>query len=169
MTEQRVDYLIGGLRISLSATNTSPGPRTHILSFTDALRVREYSVTVLQASSMPLMGRFSKMDPMTVARASSAKLVAGDLVRLASMFWTGSVTFLRTAGRPRPAFIYERASVMQSLSSFHAWKLFVPRVVEVNGILSRETAGDRRGGRARAHRQRLRARARSRVGNRHRK
>lgn len=144
MRDLRVDYLVGGLRISLSSVNTSPGPRTHILSFTSALRTLGWSVRLIVASSMPFMARFSRMSPRAVAASSPTRLVIGDLVRLASAVWTGLITFGRTVGRPRPSLIYERAAVMQSLSSFHAAKALAPRVVEVNGILSRETAHDRR-------------------------
>jgi len=139
----KIDYLVSGLRITLDAVNTSPGPRTHILNFTTALADAGHSTRLIVASQMPFMGRFSRIPTAAFARSSDAKLLVADGIRLLCALWTGAHTFMRTIGRPAPGLIYERSAVMQSLSSFHAAKARSFRVVEVNGILSRETAGDR--------------------------
>lgn len=114
-----------------------------MINFTRALQEAGHEVHLIVASEMPLMGRFARMSKTTITQLPAILIVLGDLVRLGCMLWTGAVTFARTIGRPSPEFVYERAAVMQSLTSFHAAKRRSFRVVEANGILSRETGSDR--------------------------
>ncbi|GAA4062220.1 glycosyltransferase [Agromyces indicus] len=139
-----VDYLIGGLRISLGADSTTPGPRTHILGFTEGLQRLGYEVRLQMTSGMPGLRRFSTLREGTGIRSSFARLVLSDLARLAAMIWAGLQVSVDSRRSAKPALIYERAAVMQSLSSFHRWRRHVPVVVESNGLMARETAHDRK-------------------------
>lgn len=140
----RVDYLVGGFRISLGPDSNTPGPRTHIVNFVEGLRKNEVSTQLFLASNFPLMGRFAKIKQSDYSSASPSRLVIADLVRVMSALWCGINVFARTAKVPAPAMIYERVAVLQSLTSFHAKKRRAARVVEANGVLSRETAQDRK-------------------------
>ena len=142
-SRQRVDYLVGGIRISLGSDSNTPGPRTHVTEFCNALVRENYAVDMYLASTMPLMGRFSRIRQVDYSKASFNRVVAADCVRLATSIWCGATTLVKSARMNEPAFIYERVAVMQSLSSFHRHKRDVTRVVESNGIMSRETAVDR--------------------------
>jgi glycosyltransferase involved in cell wall biosynthesis len=139
-----VDYLVGGFRISVGPNSNTPGPRTHIVSFVRALRENGHAVRLLLASDLPLMGRFSTVRQSDYAAASPMKVRVADVVRMGAAVWTGANVFWRLRERPAPDLIYERVAVLQSLTSFHPAKRRAIRVVEANGILSRETAHDRK-------------------------
>jgi glycosyltransferase involved in cell wall biosynthesis len=139
-----VDYLVGGFRISVGPDSNTPGPRTHIVSFVEALRENGHSVRLLLASDLPLMGRFSRVRQSDYAAASPLKVRIADVVRMGAAVWTGANVFWRLREKPAPDLIYERVAVLQSLTSFHPAKRRAMRVVEANGILSRETAHDRK-------------------------
>ncbi|MFS0733993.1 glycosyltransferase [Microbacterium sp. 1P10UB] len=140
----RADYLVGGFRISIGSDSNTPGPRTHIVNFVEALETAGIDVTLTLASSLPFLGRFARVRQSDYGGVSAAKVRVADAVRVTAGLWSGCCTFVRTARSPRPHFIYERAAVLQSLTSFHRWKRSTIRVVEANGILSRETAHDRK-------------------------
>jgi glycosyltransferase involved in cell wall biosynthesis len=139
-----VDYLVGGFRISVGPDSNTPGPRTHIVSFIEALRENGHRVRLLLASDLPYMGRFSRVRQSDYAAASPLKVRIADVVRMGAAVWTGANVFWRLRGEPAPDLIYERVAVLQSLTSFHPAKRRAIRVVEANGILSRETAHDRK-------------------------
>jgi len=139
-----VDYLVGGFRISVGPESNTPGPRTHIVSFVEALRQNGHSVRLLLASGLPYMGRFARVRQSDYAAATPFKVRIADVVRMGAAVWTGANVFWRLRKRPAPDLIYERVAVLQSLSSFHPAKRRAIRVVEANGILSRETAHDRK-------------------------
>lgn len=141
----QISYLIGGLRISLGSDTHTPGPRTHINGIVGAWRESGHGVCVNVASSYPMLSRFTKMPESSYARASRFKLLLADVTRLGIAVWSGINTFWRTSREPAPEVIYERSSAFQSLTSFHRYKRRAVRVVEVNGILSREAAHDRNG------------------------
>lgn len=141
-TRRAVDYLVGGLRISLEKTSTTPGPTSHITHFSDALSRLGLDVKIYVASSFPGLGRFARMREGSTRDAGKPRLFLSDLVRLAASFWSGCNVFTRSLGR-QPDIIYERAAVMQSLTSFHPQKSKAVRIVECNGIMSLETAKDR--------------------------
>lgn len=139
-----IHYLVGGFRISLSDDSNTPGPRTHIVNFVRGLTQLGRRTELLIASSFPLMGRFTRIKQSDYAGAGGSKVWVADAVRGAAALWCGANVFARTVGKPAPELIYERVAVLQSLSSFHARKRSAVRVVEANGILSRETAQDRK-------------------------
>ena len=136
-------YLVGGFRVTIGPDSNTPGPRTHIVGFTEALESLGIQVRLSLVSSMPLMGRFTRISQNDYKNASGAKIWVADLVRVLAALWCGVYLFARTLRSPAPDVIYERSAVLQSLSSFHAKRRNAVRVVEVNGILSRETARDR--------------------------
>ncbi|RFA22530.1 glycosyltransferase [Subtercola boreus] len=138
-----IDYLVGGFRISVGPTSNTPGPRTHIVNFVKALESRRFAVRTVLASDMPFMARFSTIRQSDYTAASDAKVRLADAVRVGAAVWTGLNVFLETIRSPAPFMIYERIAVLQSMTSFHARKGRAIRVVEANGVLSRETAHDR--------------------------
>ena len=139
----RVDYLVGGPRISLGATSNTPGARTHITSFVEALRLRGAEVRLYLASSAPGMRRFTHIAQSDYAGATGRRVWLADFVRIAILLWTGLVLWARTLCRPRPDVIYERLAILQYQTFFHARRRKAFRIVEANGILHRETAQDR--------------------------
>lgn len=144
-SRDRISYLVGGLRISLAALSNTPGPRTHVLGVVNAWREHDYEVDLDVVSEYPLLGRFARLRTSDFSSARTGKLLLADLVRCGAAVWSGAITFVRSMRRPRPDFIYERAAVLQSLTSFHRYKSRAVRVIEANGILSREAARDRNG------------------------
>lgn len=140
-----ISYLVGGLRISLDRNTHTPGPRTHINGIVDAWKALGHKVSVNVVSTYPLLARFSQLPESAYAKASRAKLFAADVVRLGIALWSGMVTYVRSWREPIPEIIYERSAAFQSLTSFHRYKRRATRIVEVNGILSREAAHDRNG------------------------
>lgn len=140
---RRVDYLVGGFRISLDSSTDTPGPRTHIVNFLRGLDQNGVQSKLFLASSFPFMGRFASIKQTDYVDVSNARVWFADVVRIVAALWCGLNVFVRSAASPRPTMIYERLAVLQSLSSFHVWKGRAFRVVEANGILSRETAQDR--------------------------
>ncbi|MGF7120189.1 glycosyltransferase [Rhodococcus sp. BE178] len=139
-----IHYLVGGFRISLGDQSNTPGPRTHILNFVRGLSQIGRRTELLTASSFPMMGRFTQIRQSDYAGADGSKIWIADVVRGAAAVWCGVNVFVRTARQPAPQLIYERVAVLQTLTSFHARKGSAVRVVEANGILSRETAQDRK-------------------------
>lgn len=138
-----VDYLVGGFRISLGASSNTPGPRSHIEGFTTALKSLGYPIRISLASDFPGMSRFAGIREGSYKGSSSAKVWIADFVRVGASLWSGVNVFKETLTRTKPDVIYERLAVFQSLTSFHAHKKQAFRVIEANGILSRETAKDR--------------------------
>ncbi|MGA4689317.1 glycosyltransferase [Rhodococcus sp. AB351] len=140
----QVDYLVGGFRIALGPDSNTPGPRTHIVNFIEGLHRNKLQTRLFLASSFPFMGRFSRIRQSDYSSAGSSKVIVADIVRILAALWCGMNVFAKTVTSPAPVLIYERAAVLQSLTSFHAKKHRAFRVVEANGILSRETAQDRK-------------------------
>lgn len=141
----RLDYLVGGFRISVSPQSTTPGPRTHILGMIAALQREGVDVVLRVASDFPGMSRFARVRESDYVGASTAKVVVADIVRIVAAIWCGLNVLVRSFGRSNDVeVLYERLSVFQSLSSFHVAKRRAVRVVEANGILTRETAVDRK-------------------------
>ncbi len=138
------DYLVGGFRISLGPESNTPGPRTHIVSMISAFERNGVRIEQILASDFPFMARFRRVRQSDYRRASPPKIYIADVVRIAAGFWSGACTCFVTLRGSRPDFIYERVAVLQSLTSFHRWKRRAVRIVEANGILSRETAHDRK-------------------------
>lgn len=138
-----IDYLVGGFRISIGESSNTPGPRSHIEGFNSALSTLGYPTNLYLASNFPGMSRFSRIREGSYKGSGSLKVWAADLVRLGASLWSGANVFVNTKSRRAPGIIYERIAVFQSLTSFHAKKRRAFRVVEANGILSRETAKDR--------------------------
>lgn len=139
-----IDYLVGGLRISLGPDSTTPGPRNHITNFTQAAELRGHRVHKFVTSDVPGLTRFAKIREGSAGRRNPAVVLAGDLIRVLAMLWAGGAVMATSLRRPSPHVIYERLSVMQSLSSFHPRKRRAFRIVESNGIMSRETSQDRK-------------------------
>lgn len=141
---QSVDYLVGGFRISIGPESTTPGPRTHIVAFVDALRQAGIQVRTILASDLPFLSRFARVQQSDYVGAAGWKIHAADAIRVGAAIWSGVCVFAMSATAPAPSVIYERLAVLQSLSSFHRFKRRATRVVEANGILSRETSQDRK-------------------------
>ncbi|WP_165067514.1 glycosyltransferase [Marisediminicola senii] len=142
---EQVEYLVGGFRISVQDDSTTPGPRTHIVGFVGGLRAKNTNVNVLVASTFPGMGRFARIRQTDYGSSSRPRILAADIIRIMAAGWSGANVLVRTwTDRRSTDIIYERVAVFQSLSSFHAAKSRAFRVVEANGILSRETARDRK-------------------------
>lgn len=140
--EWRWDYLVGAPRISLESGTTTPAPRAHVLGMTGALRSLGDKVDLYLASQTPGLRRVSRAGEGSTQSLSRTRLILLDVVRLVMALWSGIYLFLRTL-TSRPHVIYERVSVLQSFASFHARKRTAVRVVEANGIMTHETAGER--------------------------
>ncbi len=138
-----LDYLVGGLRISLDPEHGSPGPRTHITGFIDGLRTQGLTVRLFLASEVPLLSRVARGPNAAPPQRGPLRLLVSDLLRIGAAAWCGLHLFARTLHAPVPEVIYERIAVMQSLTSFHTHKRRAIRVVEANGVMHRETAHDR--------------------------
>lgn len=138
-----VDYLVGGFRISIGASSNTPGPRSHIEGFTTALKSLGHSTRINLASDFPGMSRFAGIREGSYKGSSSAKVWIADLVRFGASLWSGVNIYKESLINEKPDVIYERLAVFQSLTSFHVHKNRAFRVIEANGILSRETAKDR--------------------------
>lgn len=144
-SRDRLCYMVGGLRISVGPLSTTPGPRTHIMGFTDALRRIGIPYGLLVASDFPGLGRFARIPQGTATAAPRAKVLVGDLVRVMAALWSGVQVAVREWPKRREtAILYERMAVFQSLSSFHPAKRHAFRVVESQSLLATETARDRR-------------------------
>lgn len=139
----RVSYLVGGLRISLGDKSTTPGPRNHILNFVEGLRRQGCHVDLFVVSETKLLSRFSTIPEGGAGKKPKWKTILSDGVRIAAMLISGLTLSLQSTRQDSPDIIYERLAVMQSLSSFHRHKGSALRIVESNGIMSRETAKDR--------------------------
>jgi glycosyltransferase involved in cell wall biosynthesis len=136
-----VDYLIGGLRISLAPNSSTPGPRNHITNFVGGLRNNQCAVELTLSSDMPLLTRFASIREGAAGRRSRVAVLASDCVRIAAAAWSGIQVWQHSTSRVD--IVYERAAVMQSLTSWHRGKRRAIRVVESNGLMSIETAADR--------------------------
>lgn len=139
-----VDYLVSGFRISVGPRSTTPGPRTHILGLTEALRLMDHEVRLTLVSDVPGLGRFAEITESSYTNTSSAKIWLADGVRIGASLWAGIYLFGTGALTKKPHIIIERGGVLQSLASFHPYKRRAVRIVEANGIYSRETALDRK-------------------------
>lgn len=132
-----VDYLVGGLRISLTDASTTPGPRSHVAGTVSALAALGVPVRVFLAGAQPLMSRFAALPA-----GSGGGSVLGDVTRVLAGVW--SLCRVALWSRPsRATVVYERAAVLQSLGLAHRRRRTAVYVVECNGILCRETARDR--------------------------
>lgn len=138
-----IHYLVGGLRISIGPDSTTFGPRTHVLGTVRAMRDCGIPVHLFLVSSLPLLKRFARISNSSYSGSSQGKVWVADGIRVLSALWSGGLLFISSATRPVPQIIYERAAVMQSLTSFHFHKRRALRIVEANGIYSREAAIDR--------------------------
>lgn len=134
---------MGGFRISIGASSNTPGPRSHIEGFTTGLKQLGYPTRTLLASDFPGMARFAEIREGSYKDSSPAKVWVADFVRVAASFWSGLNVLKSSTTHKQPDIIYERLAVFQTLTSFHKHKNSAFRVVEANGILSRETAQDR--------------------------
>ena len=141
--ELSVDYLISGFRISIGNQSTTTGPRTHITGIARAWTRAHIEVRVFLVSSVPLLGGFSRITESSYVGASSLKVWVADFVRLGASLWAGFSLWTSRLTSPAPTLIVERSGVLQSLSSFHPHKRRAVRVVEANGLYSRETVLDR--------------------------
>lgn len=144
VTDVHVHYIVGGFRISLGADSATPGPRTHIVNFVRGLEDNGCDTKLFLASDFPFLGRFARIKQTDYSGASESKVWLADAIRVAAALWCGINVFVRSLVAPRPEVIYERLAVLQSLTSFHVGKRRAVRIVEANGILSRETARDRK-------------------------
>lgn len=140
-----IDYLVGGLRISLSDESTTPGPKSHIQHFTVALSQAGHRVRIIFANDTPGLQRFKNLGEGYTSEKNRLSLIFSDLVRMGASLWSGIWLFGRSAATKPPEVLYERIAVFQSLSSFHARKKRTIRVVESNGLMAKETAHDRNG------------------------
>lgn len=143
-SENRLDYLVGGFRISVKDDSNTPGPRNHILNFIDGGQSNGLDVRLFLVSTFRFMSYFSRLRQSDYTGSGSSKVWVADIVRIIAALWCGFAIFVKTVRGPAPIVIYERVAVFQSLSSFHAAKRKSIRVVEANGILSRETSQDRK-------------------------
>ncbi|MCR2815871.1 glycosyltransferase [Microbacterium jiangjiandongii] len=140
-----LDYLVGGLRISVGAQSGTPGPRTHIVGFINGLGACGVKSRTMLASDFPGLERFARIRAAVYGDTPRWKVFAGDLVRLGALFWSGVNVLARSwSRRAEVDVIYERVAVFQSLSSFHPSKRRAIRVVEANAVMTRETAHDRK-------------------------
>lgn len=137
-----LDYLVGGLRITLSPNSSTPGPRSHIVNFTKSLERVGVRTQVFLASELPLLRALSRAPEGGGAARSRAQVFIADLVRISAAIISGLAVRIRMNSSDADI-IFERAAVMQSLSSFHPRRKVAARVVESNGIMSIETAADR--------------------------
>lgn len=135
-------YLVGGLRISIETSSSTPGPRSHIVNFITALQNLGQDPQIFVASEQKGLTRFARVGEGAAQTASPARLLAMDLIRLSAASIASATLYVQTR-RASADIIYERASVLQSLSSFHRSRRRAIRVIESNGIMSRETAADR--------------------------
>lgn len=138
-----IDYLISGFRISIGPDSTTPGPRTHIRGLCNAWVEQGAKVRPFLVSSVPGLRRFAGIPESSYSSSSNARVWIADYVRMAASVWAGVVLWTSSIARPAPTVIIERGGVLQSLVSFHPKKRRAIRVIEVNGIASRETAIDR--------------------------
>lgn len=136
-----LDYLIGGLRISLSPASTTPGPRSHVLGVLDGLHGHGVRTRLFLASAQPLLGRFAGM-PEGSGAGGRVQRVVSDVVRVLACLWSMLRVRLWSRGSTADV-VYERAAVLQCLGIAHTRRSSALYVVESNGIFSRETAQDR--------------------------
>jgi len=139
----RIDYLVGGLRISLGADSKTPGPANHIENSISAFRALGHDVAIYMSSDQPALQRFASVAEGAHNRASASPIVT-DLVRLGA----STLNLARVAvwsARSDAELVYERAAVMTNLSAFHGRVVSsrAIQIIESNGIFSRETARDR--------------------------
>lgn len=139
----RIDYVVGGLRITLGPESTTPGPAQHIENFTSAARSLGHDVRIYQSAQGPGLRRLGTVREGQGSSTSLVRRAAGDGVRLiASLLNAARV---RSWSRSSEAtVVYERLSVLQFLGRWHRRYGVAPLVVESNGIMSRESAGDRK-------------------------
>lgn len=138
----KVDYLVGGLRISLDTDSRTPGPRSHITNFVSAMERKGLKVRVLLANEAPGLGGLRSAPEGGGSNPNLPKRFVIDCIRIASALWSG----LWVAAKSRqtsPQLIYERTAVFQHLTCFHSQRKKAICVVESNGIMSIETARDR--------------------------
>lgn len=139
-----VSILVGGLRISTGPTSTTPGPRSHLLGLKEGFKELEIPFDITLASDMPGLSRYAKLKEENYRRSPAWKVAIADLARLATALYCGITLSIKSI-KKRPTFIYERAAVFQMLTLFHLGQSTAVKIVESNGIMSRETARDRGG------------------------
>jgi glycosyltransferase involved in cell wall biosynthesis len=140
----QLDYLVGGLRISLGAETTTPGPASHIRSFTDALRSAGVSTLQYLSSEQPGLSRLATVREGSGASSKTVILPIADVIRIAA-YCANRHRVAKWSRASTANIVYERAAVMSDLASCHSRvrRKDALRVVESNGIFSRETAQDR--------------------------
>jgi len=134
--------LVGGLRISLGDDSTTPGPRAHVLGFLSGAAACGLTTRLFVASETPLLRRFARIREGAGGSRSRPAQLAGDVVRLLAALTAGMSMRHKLRGVDA-AVVYERIAVMQHLSVFFPKNPRATRVVESNGIMSRETSQDR--------------------------
>jgi glycosyltransferase involved in cell wall biosynthesis len=139
----QIDYLVGGLRISLGPDTMTPGPANHIENAVGALRALGHDVSLYLSSAQPVLSRFASVGEGTAGGSRVPPLV-GDAVRLGASALNSARVAAWSASSTADV-VYERAAVLTDLSAAHrrARPGGAVRVVESNGIFSRETAHDR--------------------------
>ncbi|MFJ4039191.1 glycosyltransferase [Microbacterium sp. NPDC090007] len=139
-----IDYLVGGLRISVDEDSATPGPRSHILNVIDAFRARAHTVRLHLANDAPGLARLrgAPEGGGSTNFLAPLKRVLIDIVRLLAAVWSG--LWVRRRADKNSDVIYERAAVLQDLTAFHPNKRRAFKIVESNGIMSEETAQDRK-------------------------
>lgn len=138
---RQLDYLVGGLRVSLAPDSLTPGPRSHITGIVQALNAHGVSTRLFVVSEQPFLRRFAWLREGTGAGGLGRRL-AGDAVRLLACAWS-AILMLAWSRGSRADIVYERAAVLQYLGLFHRRRRHGVYVVESNGIFTRETAADR--------------------------
>lgn len=138
----RTHMLVGGLRIGLGPSTVTPGPTAHIQGFAAAAQRLGYEPALFLASELKPLRHLATVPEGKGASTSVCRLLATDLLRMSAAGLT-CWRLRRASHRTSPDVIYERVAVLQSLASFHRAKRRSVRVVESNGIMSRETAFDR--------------------------
>ncbi|WP_214402288.1 glycosyltransferase family 4 protein [Pseudonocardia lacus] len=139
----QIDYLVGGLRISLGPGTRTPGPANHIENAVGALRGLGHDVSLYLSAEQPLLRRFATVGEGAAGGSRTPPLV-GDAVRLGATAVNAARVAAWSASRPADV-VYERAAVLTDLTAAHRWARIgrAVQVVESNGIFSRETAHDR--------------------------
>lgn len=139
----RLHYLVGGLRISIADDATTPGPRSHIVGFVNALEKQGVATRITMSSDLPGMSRFSRVRQADYTGASPRKKFLTDAVRLLCGIWCSTVLRWQTRGDKSTQIIYERVATYQWLTAGHARRRHALRIAEANGVLARESAQDR--------------------------
>lgn len=138
-----IDYLVGGLRITVGPGSTTPGPAQHIENFIGAARDAGHHVHLYLSTDAPVLRRLGGLREGAASSPSPARRVVGDAVRLAASA-ANALRVLYWSRASEADVVYERLSVLQFLGRWHRRSHTATLVVESNGIMSRETGADRK-------------------------